>query len=60
MKYNKLINVHCDETDDEQLRFAELLAAEAYMNGIGELQQQAILVLWVPTVIPMPSSYLNF
>lgn len=37
MKYNKLIDVHCDETDDEQSRFLELLAAEAYMNGIGEL-----------------------
>lgn len=37
MKYNKLIDVHCDETDDEQSRFLEVLAAEAYMNGIGEL-----------------------
>ena len=37
MKYNKLIDVHCDETDDEQSRFVELLAAESYMNGIGEL-----------------------
>ncbi len=37
MKYNKLIDIHCDETDDEQSRFLELLAAEAYMNGIGEL-----------------------
>lgn len=37
MKYNKLIDVHCDETDDEQSRFLELLAAESYANGIGEL-----------------------
>ena len=37
MKYNKLIDVHCDETDDEQSRFLELLATESYMNGIGEL-----------------------
>ena len=37
MKYNKLIDIHCDETDDEQSRFLELLAAESYMNGIGEL-----------------------
>ncbi|MBC8630523.1 cytosine deaminase [[Eubacterium] tenue] len=37
MKYNKLIDIHCDETDDEQSRFLELLAAEAYMNGIEEL-----------------------
>lgn len=37
MKYNKLIDVHCDETDDDQSRFVELLAAESYLNGIGEL-----------------------
>lgn len=37
MKYNKLIDVHCDETDDEQSRFLEVLANEAYLNGIGEL-----------------------
>lgn len=37
IKYNKLIDIHCDETDDEQSRFIELLAAEAYINGIGEL-----------------------
>lgn len=37
MKYNKLIDIHCDETDDDQSRFVELLAAEAYINDIGEL-----------------------
>lgn len=37
MKYNKLIDIHCDETDDDQSRFVELLAAEAYTNDIGEL-----------------------
>ncbi|MEG2177167.1 MAG: cytosine deaminase [Oscillibacter sp.] len=37
MKYNKLIDVHCDETDDEQSRFLEVLANEAYMNGIGDM-----------------------
>lgn len=36
-KYNKLVDIHCDETDDEQSRFLEVLAAEAYYNGIGEL-----------------------
>ncbi|MEG2086623.1 MAG: cytosine deaminase [Angelakisella sp.] len=35
VKYNRLIDVHCDETDDEQSRFLEVLANEAYMNGIG-------------------------
>ncbi len=36
LKYNRLIDVHCDETDDEQSRFLEVLAAHAYMEGIGE------------------------
>ncbi|MDF2699910.1 MAG: cytosine deaminase [Haloplasmataceae bacterium] len=36
LKYNKMIDVHCDETDDEQSRFLELLATLAYMEGIGE------------------------
>ncbi len=36
LKYNKLVDVHCDETDDEQSRFLEVLAAHAYMEGIGE------------------------
>src|SRR3712207_7054863 len=35
--FRSLIDIHCDETDDEQSRFVELLAAESYMNGIGEL-----------------------
>lgn len=34
-KYNKLVDVHCDETDDEQSRFLEVLAAHAYIEGIG-------------------------
>ncbi|MFI3238701.1 MAG: cytosine deaminase [Lachnospiraceae bacterium] len=37
MKYDKLIDVHCDETDDVQSRFLELLAALSYMNGIGSM-----------------------
>lgn len=35
LKYDKLIDIHCDETDDEQSRFIESLAALAYVNGIG-------------------------
>ncbi len=34
-KYDKLIDIHCDETDDEQSRFVENIAAEAYYTGIG-------------------------
>lgn len=34
-KYNCLIDVHCDEIDDEQSRFIEVLAARAYENNMG-------------------------
>ena len=37
IKYGKLVDIHCDETDDEQSRFLEELAAQAYLGGIGEL-----------------------
>lgn len=36
VKYDKLVDIHCDETDDEQSRFLEVLASEALTNGIGE------------------------
>ena len=34
-KYNVLIDVHCDEIDDEQSRFVEVVAKEAYERGLG-------------------------
>lgn len=34
-KYNKLIDVHCDEIDDEQSRFLEVVAACAIRSGAG-------------------------
>lgn len=36
IKYNKLIDVHCDETDDDQARFLEMLNAEAMKQGYGK------------------------
>lgn len=36
VKYDKLIDSHTDETDDNQSRFVELLNALAWMEGIGE------------------------
>ncbi|GER67562.1 cytosine deaminase [Weizmannia acidilactici] len=36
VKYDRLIDFHCDEIDDEQSRFVEVVAAEAYRLGIGE------------------------
>lgn len=33
-KYDKLIDFHCDESDDEQSRFSEVLASLAYHNGM--------------------------
>ncbi|MBP2072385.1 cytosine deaminase [Thermoanaerobacterium butyriciformans] len=35
-KYDRLIDVHCDEIDDEQSRFVEVVAAEAIAYGMGE------------------------
>ncbi|WP_048601984.1 cytosine deaminase [Rubeoparvulum massiliense] len=35
-KYDRLIDVHCDEIDDEQSRFVEVVAAEALRYGMGE------------------------
>ena len=36
LKYDKLIDVHCDETDDPNSRFVELLNAVVLMEGYGE------------------------
>ncbi|MCA9765692.1 MAG: cytosine deaminase [Carnobacterium sp.] len=36
IKYDALIDVHCDEMDDEQSRFLEVLATRAYEYGIGD------------------------
>lgn len=35
-EYNKLIDIHCDEIDDEQSRFLEVVAACALRSGMGE------------------------
>ncbi|WP_449538220.1 cytosine deaminase [Ferdinandcohnia sp. Marseille-Q9671] len=35
-KYDRLIDIHCDEIDDEQSRFVEVVAKEAYERGLGE------------------------
>lgn len=34
-KYDKLIDIHCDEIDDEQSRFVEVVAAEAWRRNMG-------------------------
>lgn len=35
-RYNCLVDVHCDETDDPQSRFLEILAEEALVRGMGD------------------------
>ncbi|WP_284140602.1 MULTISPECIES: cytosine deaminase [unclassified Virgibacillus] len=35
-KYDRLVDIHCDEIDDEQSRFVEVVAAEAYKRGLGK------------------------
>jgi len=34
-KYNRLIDIHCDEIDDEQSRFLEVVGAYAVRSGMG-------------------------
>jgi len=34
VKYDKLVDVHCDEIDDAQSRYLEVLAAEAITSGL--------------------------
>jgi cytosine/creatinine deaminase len=34
--YGKMVDIHCDEIDDDQSRFVEVVAAEAYKLGMGE------------------------
>lgn len=36
LKYDRMIDVHCDETDDVQSRFLELLNALVLLEGIGK------------------------
>ncbi|UYG00335.1 MULTISPECIES: cytosine deaminase [unclassified Halomonas] len=35
MKYDRLVDVHCDEIDDPNSRFLEVLACEALFNDLG-------------------------
>lgn len=36
-KYSKPVDIHCDETDDPQSRFLEVVAAEAIRTGMGKM-----------------------
>ncbi|VEA31446.1 cytosine deaminase [Salmonella enterica subsp. enterica] len=60
-KYDRLIDVHCDEIDDEQSRFVETVAALAHRDGMGgardrqpyhgyALVQRRVCVTLVPPV----------
>ncbi|NJN03752.1 MAG: cytosine deaminase [Leptolyngbyaceae cyanobacterium SL_1_1] len=35
-KYDRLIDIHCDEIDDDQSRFLEVVVAQAVKTGMGE------------------------
>lgn len=35
VKYNRLVDIHCDETDDSESRFVENIAAQAFYTGLG-------------------------
>lgn len=34
-KYDRLVDIHCDETDDQDSKFVEEIATQAYYTGIG-------------------------
>src|SRR5699024_5172341 len=34
-EYDRLVDIHCDEIDDEQSRFVEVVAAESFERGMG-------------------------
>ncbi len=34
-KYDRLVDIHCDEIDDEQSRFVEVVDSEGYERGLG-------------------------
>ncbi|WP_102348120.1 cytosine deaminase [Bacillus sp. Marseille-P3661] len=34
-KYDRIVDIHCDEIDDEQSRFVEVVATESYERGFG-------------------------
>ena len=36
LRHGLMVDVHCDEIDDEQSRFVEVLAAQALRSGLGE------------------------
>lgn len=36
IEYNKLVDIHCDEIDDDHSRYLEVLAGEALKLGIGD------------------------
>ncbi|GGC05081.1 hypothetical protein GCM10011352_34060 [Marinobacterium zhoushanense] len=49
LKYDRLIDVHCDEIDDPNSRFLEVLACEALLHDLGP-RRQRLLLQTVPPV----------
>lgn len=54
LKYDRMIDVHCDETDDVQSRFLELLNALFLWKGSAKRQLPAIHVLLALPTTVMP------
>ncbi len=45
-KYDRLVDVHCDEIDDPASRNLEVLATEAYERGMKDRSRQVIRQRW--------------
>jgi cytosine deaminase len=55
-RYDRMVDVHCDEIDDEQSRFVEVVATLAARTGSASAPPRATPPPWGPTTAPMPSS----
>ncbi len=55
-RYGRLVDVHCDEIDDPQSRFLEVLAEEARVRGMGRRSPPATPARWALMITPTAQS----
>lgn len=55
-RYGRTVDVHCDEIDDPQSRFLEVLAEEARVRGMGRRSPPATPARWALTITPTARS----
>lgn len=55
-RYGRTVDVHCDEIDDPQSRFLEVLAEEARVRGMGPVSPPATPARWALMITPTAQS----